>query len=93
MRQRIVVFVALELLVKASWELPGFSTLNEMTSRIRGEVNTSPSSPTARPLLGATCDLVRSSVGRGTAPRPLAGADLARLSDAAQAAGDADNRS
>src|SRR6266508_3598046 len=32
--------VALELLVKASLELPGFSTLNEMTSRIRGEVNT-----------------------------------------------------
>jgi TnpA family transposase len=35
-----LINVALEMLVKASLELPGFSTLNEMTSRIRGEVNT-----------------------------------------------------
>ncbi len=35
-----LINVALEILVKASLELPGFSTLNEMTSRIRGEVNT-----------------------------------------------------
>jgi len=35
-----LINVALELVVKASLELPGFSTLNEMASRIRGEVNT-----------------------------------------------------
>lgn len=35
-----LINVALELLVKASLELPAFSTLNRMTSRIRTEVNT-----------------------------------------------------
>jgi len=34
-----LINVALEMLVKASLELPGFYTLNEMASRIRGEVN------------------------------------------------------
>jgi len=35
-----LINVALELLVKASLELPGYSTLDEMASRIRAEVNT-----------------------------------------------------
>lgn len=35
-----LINVALELLVKASLELPGFSTLDEMASQIRSEVNT-----------------------------------------------------
>ena len=35
-----LINVALEMLVKASLELPGFSTLDEMASRIRLEVNT-----------------------------------------------------
>ena len=40
--------------------------------------------------LCASCDLIRSSVGKGTAPRRLPGAELARLIDAARAAADAD---
>jgi hypothetical protein len=35
-----LINVALEMLVKASLELPGFSTLDAMTGRIRREVNT-----------------------------------------------------
>jgi hypothetical protein len=35
-----LINVALEMLVKASLELPGFSRLDRMTSRIRSEVNT-----------------------------------------------------
>jgi hypothetical protein len=35
-----LINVALEMLVRASLELPGFATLNQMTSRIRSEVNT-----------------------------------------------------
>jgi hypothetical protein len=35
-----LINIALEMLVKASLELPGFSTLDRMTSRIRSEVNT-----------------------------------------------------
>ena len=35
-----LINVALEMLVKASLELPGFSTLNAMASQLRGEVNT-----------------------------------------------------
>lgn len=35
-----LINVALEMLVKASLELPGFSTLDTMTSQIRTEVNT-----------------------------------------------------
>jgi TnpA family transposase len=35
-----LINVALEMLVKAALELPAFSTLDEMTSRIRAEVNT-----------------------------------------------------
>ena len=35
-----LINVALEMLVKASLELPGFSTLDEMAGRIRREVNT-----------------------------------------------------
>jgi hypothetical protein len=35
-----LINVALEMLVKASLELPAFSTLDEMASRIRREVNT-----------------------------------------------------
>jgi hypothetical protein len=36
-----LINVALEMTVKASLELPGFSTLDAMASQIRGEVNTS----------------------------------------------------
>jgi hypothetical protein len=35
-----LINVALEMLVRASLELPGFPTLDRMTSRIRSEVNT-----------------------------------------------------
>ena len=35
-----LINVALELLVKESLELPGYSTLDEMATRIRHEVNT-----------------------------------------------------
>ena len=35
-----LINVALEILVKASLELPGFSTLDAMASQIRAEVNT-----------------------------------------------------
>ncbi|MGH9070759.1 MAG: hypothetical protein ACRDX8_06235, partial [Acidimicrobiales bacterium] len=35
-----LINVALEALVRASLELPGFSTLNEMAAQIRAEVNT-----------------------------------------------------
>ena len=42
--------------------------------------------------LCATCDAMRSSVGKGTAARPVPGVELARLIDAARAAADANNR-
>jgi hypothetical protein len=42
--------------------------------------------------LCAACEQMRSSVGKGTIPRPLPGAELARLIDAARAAADANNR-
>jgi hypothetical protein len=42
--------------------------------------------------LCATCDAMRSSVGRGSIARPLPGAELADLIDAAQAAADAQHR-
>ena len=35
-----LINVALELVVKASLELPAFSTVDELASRVRGEVNT-----------------------------------------------------
>lgn len=41
--------------------------------------------------LCATCDQMRSSVGKGTAARPLPGVELARLIDAARAAVDAEH--
>ncbi len=41
--------------------------------------------------LCATCDALRSSVGRSNVARPLPGAELARLIDAARAVTDADN--
>lgn len=41
-------------------------------------------------LLCATCDLMRSAVGKGTAPRPVPGAELAQLRDAAHTAAQAD---
>jgi len=41
--------------------------------------------------LCAVCDAMRSSVGKGTAPRPLPGAELARLTDAARAVIEADH--
>ena len=42
--------------------------------------------------LCATCDAMRSTVGKGTTPRPLPGVALARLIDAAHAAADAERR-
>jgi hypothetical protein len=36
------------------------------------------------------CDAMRSSVGKGMAPRPVPGAELGRLINAAHAAADAD---
>lgn len=42
--------------------------------------------------LCAACDLMRSSVGKGTTPRPLPGAELAHLLTAARAAADANDR-
>lgn len=42
--------------------------------------------------LCATCDAMRSSVGRGNIARPLPGAELADLIDAARAAADAQHR-
>jgi len=43
-------------------------------------------------LLCATCDALRSSVGKGTTPKPVPGSELASLIDAARAAGDANHR-
>jgi hypothetical protein len=42
--------------------------------------------------LCSTCNKMRSAVGKGTAPRPVPGAELDRLADAAQAAADADRQ-
>jgi len=42
--------------------------------------------------LCATCDAMRSSVGKGTVGRPVPGAELGRLIDAARNAADADNK-
>jgi hypothetical protein len=42
--------------------------------------------------LCASCDAMRSGVGKGTLPRPLPGVELARLIDAARAAADADKQ-
>ena len=39
--------------------------------------------------LCATCNLMRSTVGKGTAPRPVPGVELGRLIDAARAETDA----
>ena len=41
--------------------------------------------------LCASCDAMRSSVGKGTAGHPIPGAELARLIDAARTAADANN--
>jgi hypothetical protein len=40
--------------------------------------------------LCATCDAMRSAVGKGTVPRPVPGVELGRLIDAAQAVADAE---
>ncbi len=42
--------------------------------------------------LCATCNTMRSSVGKGTVARPLPGVELARLIDAAHIAADANNQ-
>ena len=42
--------------------------------------------------LCASCDLMRSSVGKGTTPRPLPAVELAHLIDVARAAADANDR-
>ena len=40
--------------------------------------------------LCATCDAMRSAVGKGTVPRPVPGVEFGRLIDAAQAVADAE---
>ena len=42
--------------------------------------------------LCATCDAMRSTVGKGIAPRPVPGVELGRLIDAAHAAADAERQ-
>lgn len=42
--------------------------------------------------LCATCDAMRSAVGKGTAPRPVPGVELGRLIDAAHAAAQAERQ-
>jgi len=42
--------------------------------------------------LCATCDAMRSSVGKATTPRPVPAAELARLIDAARAVSDAERQ-